>query len=92
MKDRTLAEHAIKRRAFLGWSGGWIAAAVPGVAALELVACGGGSSSPTSSPAVVAPATGVTVIENPSTLSISIQSRQVQWLPGKSPAQANAWV
>ena len=34
----------------------------------------------------------VLVLENPTAMSMSIEARQVQWVVGKSPADANAWV
>ena len=32
------------------------------------------------------------VLDQPATATISIQARQVEWVVGKQPAQANAWV
>lgn len=80
----------MNRRAFLGWTGRWAVAAVPGAMVLELVACGG-SDSPTET-LPVTETTSTSVLENPASVSISIQARQVQWVPGKSPVRANAWV
>jgi len=80
----------MNRRAFLGWTGRWSVAAVPGAMVLELVACGGSDSPTETSP--VTETTGTPVLENPASVSISIQARQVQWVPGKSPVQSNAWV
>ena len=79
----------IRRRTFLGWSS-WAVGVVPGSAALSLVACGGSDSSPPPPPSSLS--NDPVVIDNPVNLSISIQARQVQWVAGKSPAQANAWV
>jgi FtsP/CotA-like multicopper oxidase with cupredoxin domain len=81
------AAAGVQRRTFLVWSG-WAVGAFPGGAALSLVACGGSDSTPETA----APLSDPVVIESPANLSISIQARQVQWVVGKSPAEANAWV
>jgi FtsP/CotA-like multicopper oxidase with cupredoxin domain len=85
------ARSGLRRRSFLGW-GTWAAGLVPGGAAWTLVACGGSDDGPPAMGATLPPSPDPVVIENPATLSISIQARQVQWVAGKSPAQANAWV
>ena len=46
-------------------------------------------SAPTGTPA---PSADVTVLENPAAMTMSIEARSVQWIVGKSPADANAWV
>ena len=81
----------LRRRSFLGW-GSWAAVLVPGSAAWTLVACGGSDEAAQDAGATPPPSPDPVVIENPAALSISIQARQVQWVAGKSPAQANAWV
>jgi FtsP/CotA-like multicopper oxidase with cupredoxin domain len=88
---RAAAKKGLSRRTFLGWST-WAVGAVPGGAALSLVACGGSGDSPATSPAAATPSPDPVVIESPASVSISIQARQVQWVEGKTPMQANAWV
>ena len=85
------AAKGVNRRTFLGWSS-WAFGVAPSGAALSLVACGGSGDSPGAGAEAAAPPTTPVVIDNPVNLSMSIQARQVQWVPGKSPAQANAWV
>src|SRR6185437_2828035 len=84
----------VSRRTFFRWSSGWAIGAGPLGASIGLAACGGGDSSPEPSSSLPpsAPAPGPTILENPATASISIQARQVQWVVGKTPANANAWV
>lgn len=82
----------LTRRTFLGGFGGFGVGLLPGGAALSLVACGGaGDTTPDSTPLGNA-GVGVTVLENPTSMSMSIEARQVQWVVGKSPADINAWV
>lgn len=76
---------ALKRRSFLQWSvASFSTVLFPGSASLALVACGANSA------ASAQP--DITVLNEPSAVSVSMQSRKVQWVVGKSPAQANAWV
>lgn len=63
---------------------------------LLLGSCGGGGGSggtgeadPGSTPA---PGSDIPVIDQPATVSISVQARRVQWVQGVDPAAANAWV
>ena len=89
----------LTRRRFLDLCGGVGIGLVPGVSALTLAACGGGgspdaapASTVSSAPASSDPPSALTVLENPASASITIQARQVQWMAGKTPAEANAWV
>jgi len=86
----------ITRRSVLAWSG-WMLGAGAGSAVTVLTSCGGGGGDGGAAGGSGAPATAVTgadplVLERPTTASISMQARQVQWVLGKTPAQANAWV
>jgi FtsP/CotA-like multicopper oxidase with cupredoxin domain len=83
---------SVSRRTFLRWSSSCAVGVGPLGASIGLAACGGGDSSSDPASAPAAPAPGPTILENPATASISIQARQVQWVVGKSPADANAWV
>ncbi len=75
----------LARRSFLQWTLGSISSVLlPGGASLALGGCGG-ATAPWTQPDIV-------VLNNPSAVSLSIESRKVQWLPGSSPTQANAWV
>lgn len=78
----------LTRRLFLGWSGTALSRALPLATALGLNACGGGDSSTRAD----ASTAELTVLNNPTAASVSIQSRQVQWVPGRSPSADNAWV
>jgi len=82
----------LTRRTFLGGLGGFGAGLLPSGAAMTVVACGGASDTMMESSPGTAPGTDVTVLENPTTLAMAIEERQVQWVVGKSPAEANAWV
>lgn len=82
----------LTRRTFFDWCGGFGLGLLPGGTAMTLVACGGSGDSASTPVSVPVSAAEVTVIEGPTTLGMSIQARQVQWVVGKSPAQANAWV
>ena len=90
------APGGVTRRTLLGWGGGWTLAAVGGGAAWGLASCGGGGSGGTTAGGNPAPAavTGPdpVVLDRPATATLSIQARQVEWVVGKQPAQANAWV
>jgi len=81
----------VSRRSFIGWGtaiGGSLA--WTGILA-SLSSCGGSDAAPESG-ADAATAERLPVISNPSRVAMSIQARQVQWVPGKSPTNANAWV
>ena len=82
----------LTRRNFLGAFGGFGVGLLPGGAALTVVACGGASDTMMESSPAAAPGADVTVLENPTTVAMAIEERQVQWVVGKSPAEANAWV
>ena len=77
----------ITRRTFLSWGAGTTASLLPSGVLLSLSGCGGG-------PAAQAPRpfTDIPVLNNPTSAAISIQARQVEWVAGKGPAGANAWV
>ncbi len=97
MKERDRREAApvgvgVTRRSVLAWSGSWML----GGTVTALTSCGGGGGDSgagggSAAPTVVTAADPV-VLDAPTTLSMSIQARQVQWVVGKTPAQANAWV
>ena len=82
----------LTRRNFLGAFGGFGVGLLPGGAALTVVACGGASDTMIESSPAAALGADVTVLENPTTVAMAIEERQVQWVVGKSPAEANAWV
>ena len=77
----------ITRRTFLTWCGGTAAGLLPGTALLSLGGCNGGTAS--SAPAYF---TDIPVLNNPATATITVQARAVEWVAGKPPAGANAWV
>jgi len=81
----------LTRRTFLGGLGGFGVGLLPSGAAMTVVACGGASDTMMESAPGTAPG-DVTVLENPTTLAMAIEERQVQWIVGKSPTEANAWV
>jgi len=84
----------VTRRSVLAWSGGWMVGATAGSAVTVLTSCGGGGGGGAQSnpPSPTVTAADPVVLDRPTTASISIQARQVQWVVGKTPAQANAWV
>lgn len=93
--DRPVVQRGgLTRRSFLEAFGGFGVGVLPGGAALTVVACGGSSDTVTgAAPAgTPAPSVDVAVLENPTAMTMSIEARQVQWVIGKSPADANAWV
>jgi FtsP/CotA-like multicopper oxidase with cupredoxin domain len=84
------ARTGLTRRTFLG---GFGVGFLPGGAALSVVACGGASDTMSeSTPGAGVSSSEVIVLENPTAMSMTIEARQVQWVPGKSPADVNAWV
>jgi FtsP/CotA-like multicopper oxidase with cupredoxin domain len=84
----------ITRRTWLGWGGGWMLAAAGGGVTWGLASCGGGGSSSSGGTAQPTAVTGPdpVVLDRPAAATISIQSRQAEWVVGKPPAAANAWV
>ena len=80
----------ISRRSFMGWGTAFGGSLAWGGTVVALSSCGGSESTPESS----APAgpEKLPVISNPSRVAMSIQARQVQWVPGVSPKSPNAWV
>jgi FtsP/CotA-like multicopper oxidase with cupredoxin domain len=88
---------AMTRRSMLAWSG-WMLGASAGSAVTLLTSCGGGgggdggAAGGSGAPAPTVTGVDPVVLERPTTASISIQERRVQWVVGKTPAEANAWV
>jgi hypothetical protein len=76
------------RRGFLGWclGGGSSLPLVAGPIGASLGACTLWDSSSTSAPQI-----DLTVLDQPRNAVLSAQVRAVQWVPGRSPAQPNAW-
>ncbi len=88
MKVLALAPDVRPRRAFLKLLGGLAASVGPAGLTFSLSGCGSGESSTSES---LAPFADLTVINNPRSANLSIQAREVQWVPGVDPGQANAW-
>ena len=84
------------RRSVLALGSGWMLGAAAGSAVTVLTSCGGGGGGVAAGgggpPAPTVTGVDPVVLDGPTTASISIQARQVQWVAGKTPAQANAWV
>ena len=82
----------ISRRSFIGW-GTAVSGSLTWAGALtSLSSCGGSDAMTESGADAAASAEKLPVISNPSRVAMSVQARQVQWVPGKSPTSANAWV
>jgi len=82
----------ISRRSFIGW-GTAVSGSLTWAGALtSLSSCGGSDAMTESGADTAASAEKLPVISNPSRVAMSVQARQVQWVPGKSPTSANAWV
>ncbi len=91
---------AIGRRTFMGW--GFGGSLVLTGSPLLLGSCGGGGGSDDAGSgnsggggdgsSAPLPGADIARIDQPATVSVSVQSRRVQWVPGKDPAAANAWV
>jgi FtsP/CotA-like multicopper oxidase with cupredoxin domain len=83
------------RRRFMTWCaavGGGLAQAAT---LASLSACGGGGSSESSqssSGSNEVAFSDIPAVDQPKALSISVQARAVEWVPGQAPGQANAWV
>lgn len=88
--DQGPSPRGLTRRTFLGGFGGFGVGLLPGGAALSVVACGGAGDTMLESAST--PSGDVVVLENPASMTMSIEARQVQWVAGKSPADVNAWV
>ncbi|MEY4751334.1 MAG: hypothetical protein RIQ60_3548 [Pseudomonadota bacterium] len=82
-----LMQLPLARRGFLSWCAAAAAPLLAGQATVSLTGCVLGGSD-----AATRPFADLTVLDAPSSLSISVQSRKVQWVPGRDPAAANAWV
>ena len=80
------------RRRFIGWSASIGGSMLWGGTAIGLTSCGGSGSEETATGGASQATAGITVIDQPSRVSLSVQARQVQWVTGKQPTQANAWV
>ena len=89
--DAATRPAGLTRRTFLGGFGGFGVGLLPGGAALSVVACGGASDTMMESSSTGGK-TDVAVLENPTSMAMAIEERRVQWVVGKSPAEANAWV
>ena len=80
----------LTRRTFIG---GFGVGLLPSGAALSVVACGGASDTlMDSSSADSTSGADVIVLENPTAMAMAIEERRVEWVVGKSPVDANAWV
>ncbi len=78
----------------MGWSFGFGGTLALAGGSVLLGSCGGsgGSDEAASGDTPAAPAVDIPVIDQPSRVSMSVQARQVQWVPGRNPSRANAWV
>ncbi len=79
----------------MGWSfgfGGSLALAGSSVLLGSCGGSGGDGSADNAGGGPSAPKSDIPTIDQPSRVSMSVQARQVQWVPGKDPARANAWV
>jgi hypothetical protein len=74
----------IDRRGFLQWSFRTSGVMLWGGLMQGLASCGASSESFQSG--------DLPVLDKPSSVTISIEARQVQWVPGVPPARDNAWV
>ncbi|HMW22903.1 MAG TPA: multicopper oxidase domain-containing protein [Burkholderiaceae bacterium] len=84
------------RRRFMTWCaavGGGLAQAA---SLVSLSGCGGGgdnrSDASSSGGSAQAPFSDILAVDRPKALSISVQARAVEWVPGQAPSAANAWV
>ncbi|MBK6852964.1 MAG: multicopper oxidase domain-containing protein [Burkholderiales bacterium] len=78
---------ALGRRRFLGWCASAAVPMVAGSVGVTLTACISDGSNDTNTPFA-----GLSRVDNPGTLNLSVQQRRVQWVPGRTPATDNAWV
>ena len=81
----------ISRRSFISWGTAFSGSLAWAGTLASLSSCGGSDAAPESGAETAGPEK-LPVISNPSRVAMSIQARQVQWVPGKSPTSANAWV
>lgn len=75
------------RRRFLGWCASAAVPMVAGGVGVTLTACVTDSTNDANTPYA-----GLSRVDNPGTLNLSVQQRRVQWVPGRTPATENAWV
>lgn len=77
-----MTSHPTRRR-FLGWSASLGATPLLGSVGLGLSACGGQDNTA---------ADDIPVLQTPQQVHLRVEARKVEWVPGKTPSQANAWV
>jgi FtsP/CotA-like multicopper oxidase with cupredoxin domain len=80
------------RRRFIGWSAGIGGSFLWGGTAVGLASCGGSGGDGAAAGSAGSAASQIPVIDRPTRVSMSVQARKVEWVTGKTPASANAWV
>ncbi|MEY2688453.1 MAG: hypothetical protein RL375_2651 [Pseudomonadota bacterium] len=75
------------RRRFLGWCASAALPVLAGNVGVTLTACVMDGANDANTPFA-----GLSRIDYPGSLNLSVQQRRVQWVPGRTPATDNAWV